>query len=146
MFISYNKEQIIDVAKGVLAKVFLAKKDKAVLIGLNGDLGSGKTTLVQEIAKSLNIKENVISPTFTIAKFYKLDKDQKWKQLVHIDAYRIEKEDELKHIGWQEILENKENIIFIEWADRIIKSIPKDSIFFDLKYEEEIRSIKLRNE
>ncbi|MEK7615912.1 MAG: tRNA (adenosine(37)-N6)-threonylcarbamoyltransferase complex ATPase subunit type 1 TsaE [Patescibacteria group bacterium] len=92
----------------------------ATVVGLIGELGSGKTTFVQKFAKSYGVKETVISPTFNIIKQY--------GNLVHIDAYRLKNAKELEKLGIQEIFSNPKNIVFIEWADRVRDILPEDTI------------------
>src|SRR5579863_8039915 len=76
------------------------REKSATVVGLYGDLGAGKTTFVQAVAKELGISKAVSSPTFVIMKIYELS-EKKWKYLIHIDAYRLEKSLELLHVGWQ---------------------------------------------
>ena len=71
-------------------------KDMATVVGLYGNLGSGKTTFVQAIARALGVSENVVSPTFLILKTYKLKNLQTYQLLSHIDAYRLEKSEEIQ--------------------------------------------------
>lgn len=106
---------------------------KAVVLGLFGDLGSGKTTFTQSLAKAFGIKQIVTSPTFVIEKIYKLPKTENFEHLIHIDAYRLEGEEEMLELGWETILNNPKNIIVIEWPERIEKILPKDmqKIFFE---------------
>jgi tRNA threonylcarbamoyl adenosine modification protein YjeE len=94
----------------------LPKENSAFLTELSGDLGSGKTTFVQNIGKNLKIKEKISSPTFTISKIYKIPKNNftKKKNLIHIDAYRLGEKNSIKNIGLDEQLKNYENLIFIE--------------------------------
>ena len=114
-----------------IAEEFLAKlkpmKKRATVVGLYGDLGAGKTTFTQAIGKVLKIKRKVNSPTFVIMKKYCIGKTyaKKFKLLFHIDAYRLKNERELLHLGWEKIIENKENLVFIEWPENIIKAMPK---------------------
>jgi tRNA threonylcarbamoyladenosine biosynthesis protein TsaE len=111
-----------------IAKQFLAQlkpfKDKATIVGLYGELGTGKTTFTQFIGKALGVKRKVNSPTFVIVKSYKLV-DKSYKKLFHIDAYRLKNEKELLHLGWDEIIGNKEHLVFIEWPENVIKVLPK---------------------
>jgi len=93
-------------------------RETATIIALSGELGAGKTTLTQEIAKLLGVKEKVTSPTFVLIKRYETA-NKTFKNLVHIDAYRLENSEELIKIGWQELVENKENLIIIEWPERV---------------------------
>lgn len=99
-------------------------REGAVVVGLHGDLGSGKTSFVQGIAKAFGVKDNVISPTFVIRKTYDIKKHDKFKKMVHIDAYRLERPDEILPIGWREVTADKNNIIFIEWPEKIGGHMP----------------------
>lgn len=88
---------------------------------LTGDLGAGKTTLVRGIAKALNIKSVVQSPTFNIMKIY-FDGS---KPLIHIDAYRLADVD--TDIGLDEYIGYETGITVIEWPDYIKNLIPEDA-------------------
>ncbi|MEI7810003.1 MAG: tRNA (adenosine(37)-N6)-threonylcarbamoyltransferase complex ATPase subunit type 1 TsaE [bacterium] len=99
-------------------------KDEAFVVGLYGDLGAGKTTFTQALGKHLKINRKVNSPTFVIMKRYDLKKSS-FDNLIHIDAYRLKNESELLHLGWQEMISNPKNLIFIEWPENIIKAMPK---------------------
>ena len=99
------------------------KTDQATVIGLYGDLGAGKTTLTQALAKSLGVKNRVVSPTFVIMKSYRL-KVKSYKLLIHIDAYRLERPEELLNLGWAAILADPKNLILIEWPERVSSIMP----------------------
>lgn len=86
------------------------------VICLTGELGSGKTTFTQGLLKGLKVKGPYTSPTFVIMKKYK-------KNIFHFDVYRVSAKDIL-NLGWEEIIRNKNNIVIIEWADRIKKIVP----------------------
>lgn len=137
----YTKEQVTLVAKRVLAEI---KKQNAVasLIALQGDLGAGKTTLVQSIAALLGITETVNSPTFVIAKFYDTTHND-FKRLVHIDAYRIESASELDVLGWQALLNDPDNLIIVEWPERISGSLPENRQHYIIEHDGDNRNIKL---
>ena len=96
----------------------LPKESSATVVGLYGDLGAGKTFFTQVIAKNLGLKEDVVSPTFVIEKKYILT-NQKFANLIHIDAYRIEDSDELLSLRWREIISDPRNLILIEWPERV---------------------------
>ena len=113
------------IAREFLAKKIVKSENSATVVGLYGDLGSGKTAFTQATAKCLGVKETVTSPTFVIEKIYKLD-HQDFDHLIHIDAYRLKGGDELLHLGWEEIAKNPKNIIFIEWPERVSEILPKD--------------------
>ena len=105
-------------------------KKKATVVGLYGDLGSGKTAFTQAVAKVLGIKTTVTSPTFVIEKIYKINYKQStgFTHFIHIDAYRLGKSDELVRLGWNEIITDPSNLIFIEWPERVVDSMPIDHI------------------
>lgn len=93
------------------------------IICLNGNLGAGKTTFMKGIAEFFNInKDEVVSPTFTIANIYNCNKNN-IKKIIHIDAYRIKNEDEILDFGILEFFNEKDTIVFIEWAENIKKYI-----------------------
>jgi len=104
----------------------------ALVIALKGDLGSGKTTFIQGLAAGLGVKENVLSPTFVIQKDFPLSL-KKYKNLFHIDAYRLKKSEELLELGFSDLIKNPENIIVIEWADKVKELLPKDIIKINFK-------------
>lgn len=98
-------------------------KSHATLITLSGDLGVGKTALTKAIAKMLGVSEHVTSPTFVLAKKYPLS-DQVFSNLIHIDAYRLEGEENLQTIGFEEMISDPENLIVLEWPERVSEEIP----------------------
>ena len=102
---------------------------KAVIVALVGELGAGKTTFTQGFASGLGIK-SATSPTFILMRSTKL-KGRRFKNFIHIDAYRAEAADFLK-LGFKEITSDPNNIILVEWADRIKKLIPKSAIWLKL--------------
>ena len=89
-----------------------------MVILLSGDLGAGKTTLTQGIAKGLGVKRNVTSPTFTILKSYRGR-----LPLYHIDAYRLEGISQ--DLGFEEQLED-EGLTVIEWSQFLADLIPEE--------------------
>lgn len=95
----------------------------ARVVALSGNLGSGKTTFTQAVAKALGIEEQVTSPTFVIEKIYKIQSTG-FTHLIHIDAYRIESPQELEVLGWKEIVADPHNLILIEWPERISTLLP----------------------
>lgn len=112
-----------------IGKMLAQEIRSKVIICLSGELGSGKTTFTQGFLQGLKIQGPYTSPTFVIMKQYKLAKK---KNAYHVDAYRIKEKDVL-NLGWEEIIQDKSNIILIEWAERIKKIIPKEAIW--IKFE-----------
>ena len=143
--LSKNIKETEKIAKIFLDKLLKAKKnDKALIIGLSGDLGAGKTAFTKLVAKHIGIKERVFSPTYVIMKKYSI-KLPKYKYFFHMDAYRLENEKDLLNLGWEEITNNKEHLVFIEWPENISKAMPKHSKFVFIKHKnEKHRDFKFR--
>lgn len=107
---------------------------RATVIGLQGELGSGKTTFVQGVAKGFGIKEKILSPTFVIIKSYKIRNTRyKIQNLYHIDCYRVKDEQDLVSLGWDKIVSDPKNLVLIEWPERVQKILPKNTIFIFFK-------------
>lgn len=141
--ISKNTENTKEIAGVFIDEILKSKNKKAFVVGLCGELGAGKTTFTQSIAGYLGIKNKVSSPTFVIMKKYPI-KNGQFKFLFHLDAYRLKNEKELLHLGWKEIINNKEHLIFIEWPENVIKVMPKDSVFVNISHTKEgHRSFKI---
>jgi len=102
---------------------FIAKNlTKGTVICLDGDLGAGKTTLTQFIAKEFGINENITSPTFTIIKEY-----EGILPFYHMDVYRIDSEDDMYDLGYEDYIYS-EGVCIIEWSQKISNMLPPDRI------------------
>lgn len=135
--ISKNLKETKSFTKKVVKRL-LSNKQTPSLVCLSGHLGAGKTTLVKIVAKTLGIKENVTSPTFVIMKFYPLDSAKfGFKRMVHIDAYRLQGGKELLTLGFEEIINNKENLIFLEWPENVKEVLSEESVKIHLKVLDE---------
>ena len=125
-----------------LAKAILtyAKENKssehASIIALAGDLGAGKTTLVQHLARALGVTEPVVSPTFVLMKRY-MTTHPVFTSLVHIDAYRIESEKELAPLHLKRVFADPNALVCIEWPERLGGALPKDTVSVTLTPEGE---------
>lgn len=97
------------------------------MIGLEGELGVGKTTFIKGFAQALGVKEKVLSPTFVLMKTYQLS-IKYYGFLVHIDAYRLKDHRDLLPLGIKEILADPKIVVLIEWSDRVEKILPKKYI------------------
>ena len=138
----FRKEELNKIAKSLILKIIKNNNNNAVVVALYGELGSGKTNLTKEIALQFGIKEKIVSPTFVIMKNYKMN-NNKFKNLVHMDAYRIEKSSELINLKFEEILLNPENLVFIEWPEKVQGIIPAHAIkVFISHVDEDIREIE----
>jgi len=112
----------------------------ARLVTLTGELGAGKTTFVQEVARTLGVEETVSSPTFVIEKRYEL-RGQTFAHLIHIDAYRLKSEEELLKLGWHELLADSGKLIFLEWPERVPRLIPEAAVRVQIDITREGRII-----
>jgi len=108
---------------GQILKIRVGKT--AQILGLEGDLGGGKTTFLQGFARELGVKEKILSPTFVIMRRFKI-RDLRFKYFYHIDCYRIKNPKEILGLGFKRIISSPQNIIAIEWSERIKKILPKD--------------------
>jgi len=117
-------------------EILKTKLEKAAfVIALEGELGSGKTTFLQGFARGLRIKEKILSPTFVIMRRFKIRrKSCQFANFYHIDCYRIGKPKEILDLGFKKIFSSPENIIAIEWADRIKNFLPKNKIVLKFKF------------
>lgn len=97
----------------------------ATLVTLSGELGAGKTTFTQMVAKALGVEEMVTSPTFVLEKIYKIRHPMSdFKRLVHVDAYRLESGADLAALGFDEIMNDSSNLVFLEWPEKVAGSLP----------------------
>ncbi|MCL5438413.1 MAG: tRNA (adenosine(37)-N6)-threonylcarbamoyltransferase complex ATPase subunit type 1 TsaE [Patescibacteria group bacterium] len=142
-----------------LARTLLARELQGLslvknrIIALYGELGSGKTTFVQGLARGLGIKNKIISPTFIIMRTYEfktqrsnLKTTAQNSKLHHVDLYRIDEKKDIEGLGLFEIMNEKNNIVVIEWAEKIKNILPKKrvDIYFENKSENE-RQMTIKN-
>jgi tRNA threonylcarbamoyladenosine biosynthesis protein TsaE len=170
VFLSLNSTQTQKIA-GKLIQNISCKKDQACIIAITGDLGSGKTTFIQGLAKELGIKEKILSPTFIIMKKFQITHPQlhsevylrhstnpkrqilKFKTLYHFDCYRIEHPQEILALGFKKIISAGNNIVVIEWPEKIKEVLPQNIVvieFIDflkyLRFSKNLRKIKITME
>lgn len=122
---------------------FVRKLKGGEIIALVGEMGAGKTTFVQGLALGLGIKRRITSPTFIIMRRYDIKlktqsskvkttaQNSKVKSLYHLDLYRLEHEieKEVKNLGLTDVWGKRENIVVIEWAEKIKNWLPKSTIW-----------------
>jgi tRNA threonylcarbamoyl adenosine modification protein YjeE len=134
-YISYSPRETRDLAGSLAQKILKRPKPllkQSLIIGLNGQLGTGKTVFIQGFAEAMGIKKRITSPTFVIMKQFKIDKCR-FKMLFHLDCYRITAKD-INHLGLFDLLANPSNIVLIEWANNIKKILPKQILKIKLDY------------
>ncbi len=107
---------------------------RAKVLALKGDLGSGKTTFAQAFARGLGVRSRVASPTFVLMRRSVIIPRARYRNFFHIDAYRLKRPGELLRLGLREEFLNPENIILIEWADRVRRILPKGTIWIEFTH------------
>ena len=125
-----------EIAKDFVEKLSVGFYKKACVVGLYGDLGSGKTTFTKAVAKILGAKGNITSPTFVIEKIYSISHPS-FTKLIHIDAYRLESAEELRKLSWDEVLMNSKNLVLIEWPENVQEILPENHMKIKFKFVSE---------
>jgi tRNA threonylcarbamoyladenosine biosynthesis protein TsaE len=115
------------------------------VVSLTGDLGAGKTTFVQGVAKALEYSGPVASPTFTLVREYRTPS----LRIVHADVYRLDRVQEVLDLGLQELLDD-DGVLLVEWGDAVAEVLPGEPLVVELAVpgvgpgDEEGRAISLR--
>ncbi len=93
------------------------------VLGLVGDLGAGKTTFTQMLAKELGVEASVKSPTFTLMQEYEITSEEMRAKdvctLVHVDAYRVDDPREFEVIGLFDVAGASDAVTVVEWAEKV---------------------------
>ena len=100
---------------------------KAAIVALRGELGAGKTTFMQALARELGILEPVQSPTYVLMKSYPIS-FERFTTLVHIDAYRLENPEEFAALNPSIFLDDPRALVCIEWPERLGNTLPQPDI------------------
>jgi tRNA threonylcarbamoyladenosine biosynthesis protein TsaE len=101
------------------------------IIALTGDLGSGKTTFVKGLAKGLDVKDVITSPTFVVVRSY-----QGRFTLHHMDFYRLSEQGDFESIGFEDYTDNRA-VVAVEWAEKFPHELHRDSLHIIFRYEDE---------
>ena len=118
---------------------------RACVVGLFGELGAGKTTFTKSAAEALGVEETVNSPTFVIERIFSVPSGA-FKRFIHIDAYRLVHGQDLISLGWNEIVQDPENLIFIEWPEKVLDILPEDRIEVQFEHlNEKSRQITIQD-
>jgi tRNA threonylcarbamoyladenosine biosynthesis protein TsaE len=108
------------------------------VVSLTGDLGAGKTALVQGAARALGVEEPVVSPTFVLVREYRGD-----VPVFHIDVYRLDRVQEVLDLGFEDYLDPS-GVVFIEWGDAIEALLPETYLRIELKAgQDDVRQLFL---
>jgi tRNA threonylcarbamoyladenosine biosynthesis protein TsaE len=101
-----------------------------LVVAIAGDLGAGKTTLVQAICRGAGVRTEVTSPTYALVHEYQGDHFQ----IYHLDLYRLEGPSELTNIGWDDIM-RANALVLVEWPERGGSRIPANAVPIDLEHD-----------
>lgn len=123
-----------------IAETFAKDLMPGDVLALYGDLGSGKTTFTNGLAKHFGIEKPITSPTFVIQKSYRIEKNESGiVELVHIDAYRMSGSEDAESIGLPEYFNRNDVITIIEWPERIEDMLPERTKKIRFEYLDENR-------
>ncbi len=114
--LSKNEETTQNLAKEIWQKYEAHKGRRAIVFALEGEMGVGKTQFTKGLARSMGIEDLVTSPTFALENEYKIP-NTKYK-LYHFDAWRLENSEEMKALGFEDLIKNK-SVVSIEWAEKV---------------------------
>jgi len=170
IYLTNNPLQTKKLGEKLAKEILKARPGKeALILGLEGDLGGGKTTFLQGFAKGLGVKQKILSPTFIIMRKFKIGNHGpstdglglgpallqkggaggcklKIENFFHIDCYRIKKPKELLDLGFKEIISSPKNIVAIEWAEKIKKLLPQNTLWIKFEFiNEQTRKIAIKN-
>ncbi len=146
IIISNKTKETREKGKELAENILKNKEEKAFVLALKGNLGGGKTAFVQGLAEGLGIKENVVSPTFVIFRKFKISSPD-FKYFYHFDCYRIKNPKEVLNLGFKKIIENPRNIVAVEWAEKIEKILPENTLTIEFEFlEENKRKITFNSE
>lgn len=123
------------------AKMIAAVLREGDVFALEGEMGVGKTTLVKEIVKNVNPKAEVTSPTFALAQRYEGN-----LTVWHLDLYRLEHEEELEDIGYEDYFYPEGAVTFIEWPHNAGDYLPSDAHIIRMEKERDYRIMTLETD
>lgn len=121
--LSRSEENTQNIAKELFQKFERYLGKRPIIFALEGKMGAGKTQFTKGLGRALGIKEEIVSPTFNLVLNY--ESGIMNYELIHIDAWRMLKSKELDELGLTKILEDKNMVVSVEWADRVTDAIKK---------------------
>jgi tRNA threonylcarbamoyladenosine biosynthesis protein TsaE len=133
-----KQEVLGEEAQEALGRRLAARLTPPCIIYLEGDLGTGKTTLVRGILRGLGHEGSVRSPTYTLMEPYELG----GLRLFHLDLYRLSDPEELQYLGLRDLLE-ADSVLFVEWPERGAGVLPPPDLEIRLGYSEAGRVLEL---
>lgn len=126
----YKANAVSDL-RDIAKKLILDFSENRVIL-FYGEMGAGKTTLIKALCKQLGVDEPTNSPTFSIVnEYFSVDN----KTVYHFDFYRIEKEEEVFDMGYEDYFYSN-NYCFVEWPEKIRNLLPEDAVKITIKEDE----------
>jgi tRNA threonylcarbamoyladenosine biosynthesis protein TsaE len=142
-FLCNKEDNMLMVADFLIEKIIKGSNvnsNEAVVVGLYGDLGSGKTTFTKKFASRIGIVEEITSPTFVVQRRFEIPQKNDifyFKNFYHFDMYRIESVDELPPLGWKDTISEKTNLVFVEWPEKAESALPNKIIKLKFNFIDE---------
>jgi L-threonylcarbamoyladenylate synthase len=126
--VSHSEENTQNIAKELWQKYEKYLGRRPIIFALEGPMGAGKTQFTKGLAKAMGINAEIVSPTFNLLLEYSVQGSKSVDhQLVHIDSWRMQNSDEMMSMGFNDILKNKNSVVSIEWAEKVIDVLHKHS-------------------
>jgi len=143
-YTSHSPEDTQKFAKEQALELTREGNGQPIVIALEGELGAGKTTFAQAFAEALGVQKHLKSPTFVLMKHYGIHNVPNYHTLYHLDCYRLRDSKDLEPLGVENILNNPENIVLIEWAERVADILPKNHWVIHMDHvSEQTRNISI---
>lgn len=133
----YRLEDLDALANTCLVSLEELDIKTATLVALQGDLGAGKTTFSQHLIKKLCGDVVVTSPTFVVMKKYSVIVPSRFRSVVHIDAYRLTKPEEIRVVHWSTLLGQSDTLILLEWPEKVETELPHNVLKITFKVVDE---------
>ena len=132
--LSKSPKETSNLAKLFAQEVLKTESGKrALIVGLVGELGTGKTTFTKTLLRTLGIRGRVASPTFIFSRRYR-SKLKYYKNIWHFDVYRLNSPKEVREIGLKEAVSQDKNLVIVEWADKVEGLLPRVTIWVEFKH------------
>ena len=139
---TFTLDQLPEIVIDVIAQINESTNNQiATIVTLQGDLGAGKTTFTQELARQLGVVEPVQSPTFVILKSYQIHNTElvqnRFTNLIHIDSYRLTSGADLVKLDWENYINNPHNLILIEWPEMVADVVNSPDVLIKLEHSDQ---------
>ena len=128
-----NLAELRVLAEGFLTRLGeLPQTGEALVVGLTGDLGAGKTAFTKCVADILGVADTITSPTFILEKIYPISENKYFgsriTKLVHIDAYRLDDGNEMRALDWGSVIKDEHALVLLEWPEQVATALPRSII------------------